>query len=87
MNVAEVFEFLAKRNYKVKTLKMCKVISQGLLMHPYDFDWVIQADHSIWAPEDGDHGRFDLGDFLKVNPNSEFYTMGANGEPLGAKLG
>ena len=60
----EVFEFLAKRNYKVKTLKMCKVISQGLLMHPYDFDWEIQVDHSIWAPEDGDHGRYDLGDFL-----------------------
>ena len=35
----EVFEFLAKRNYKVKTLKMCKVISQGLLMHPEDFGW------------------------------------------------
>ena len=60
----EVFEFLAKRNYKVKTLKMCKVISQGLLMHPYDFNWEIQVDHSIWAPEDGDHGRYDLGDFL-----------------------
>ena len=60
----DVFEFLAKRNYKVKTLKMCKVISQGLLMHPYDFDWEIQVDHSIWAPEDGDHGRYDLGDFL-----------------------
>ena len=35
----EIFEFLAKRNYKVKTLKMCKVISQGLLMHPEDFGW------------------------------------------------
>lgn len=33
----EPFEFLAKRNYKVKTLKMCKVISQGLLMSPSDF--------------------------------------------------
>ena len=60
----EAFEFLVKRNYKVKTLKMCKVISQGLLMHPHDFDWEIQVDHSIWAPEDGDHGRYDLGDFL-----------------------
>lgn len=26
------FSFMAKRNYKVKTLKMCKVYSQGLLM-------------------------------------------------------
>ena len=28
----ERFTFLEKRNYKVKTLKMCKVFSQGLLM-------------------------------------------------------
>lgn len=28
----ERFAFLEKRNYKVKTLKMCKTISQGLLM-------------------------------------------------------
>lgn len=60
----EVFEFLAKRNYKVKTLKMCKVISQGLLMHPHDFNWEIEVDNSIWVPEDGDHGRYNLGDFL-----------------------
>lgn len=26
------FEFLEKRHYKIKTLKMCKVISQGLIM-------------------------------------------------------
>lgn len=31
------FEFLAKRNFKIKTLKMCKTISQGLLMHLSDF--------------------------------------------------
>ena len=35
----ECFAFLEKRNYKVKTLKMCKTISQGLLMHPSDFGW------------------------------------------------
>ena len=35
----EPFMFLEKRNYKVKTLKMCKVISQGLLMAFEDFDW------------------------------------------------
>jgi hypothetical protein len=33
----ECFAFLEKRHYKVKTLKMCKTISQGLLMHAYDF--------------------------------------------------
>ena len=31
--------FLEKRHFKVKTLKMCKVISQGLLMSPEDFGW------------------------------------------------
>ena len=38
----ECFAFLEKRNYKVKTLKMCKTISQGLLMHASDFDWTIE---------------------------------------------
>ena len=33
----EPFMFLDKRNFKVKTLKMCKVISQGLLMSFTDF--------------------------------------------------
>ena len=35
----ELFMFLDKRHFKVKTLKMCKVISQGLLMSPEDFGW------------------------------------------------
>ena len=35
----ECFAFLEKRHYKVKTLKMCKTISQGLLMHASDFGW------------------------------------------------
>ena len=35
----ECFAFLAKRKYKVKTLRMCGVISQGLLMHANDFGW------------------------------------------------
>ena len=35
----ECFAFLEKRHYKVKTLKMCKTISQGLLMHAEDFGW------------------------------------------------
>ena len=37
----ECFAFLEKRHYKVKTLKMCKTISQGLLMHAEDFGWHI----------------------------------------------
>lgn len=35
----EPFMFLEKRHFKVKTLKMCKVVSQGLLMSPEDFGW------------------------------------------------
>ena len=39
----ECFAFLEKRNYKIKTLKMCRVLSQGLLMHASDFGWSIDA--------------------------------------------
>lgn len=35
----EPFLFLEPKKYRVKTQKMCKVISQGLLMHPDDFGW------------------------------------------------
>ena len=35
----ECFAFLEKRHYKIKTLKMCKTLSQGLLMHAEDFGW------------------------------------------------
>ena len=40
----ECFAFLEKRNYKIKTQKMCKSISQGLLMHASDFGWQIIFD-------------------------------------------
>lgn len=45
----ECFAFLEKRNYKIKTLKMCKTISQGLLMHATDFgwDWYIDEGKNI----------------------------------------
>ena len=32
-------EFLAKKHYKIKTQKMCKSISQGLLMSAKNFEW------------------------------------------------
>lgn len=35
----EPFMFLESRHFKVKTLKMCKVISQGLLIHPNQFNF------------------------------------------------
>lgn len=38
------FAFLQKRNYKVKTLRMCKVVSQGLLMPLKDFGWTLDNE-------------------------------------------
>jgi hypothetical protein len=58
----EPFMFLEKRHFKVKTLKMCKVISQGLLMHPYDFGWRI-ANGIIYTGNVLDE-YVGLGDFL-----------------------
>ena len=40
----ETFAFLKKRHYTVKLLRMCKVISQGLLMSPADLGW-----HKGWS--------------------------------------
>lgn len=37
-------DFLAKKHYKVKTQKMCKRISQGLLMSAENFGWEAQAN-------------------------------------------
>ena len=53
----ECFAFLEKRNYKIKTLKMCKTISQGLLMHPSDFGWKVVMDGAvpmIFNPDKGE---------------------------------
>ena len=53
----ECFAFLEKRHYKVKTLKMCKTLSQGLLMHASDFGWNIENsaidDHPVIIDDDG----------------------------------
>jgi len=48
----ECFAFLEKRNYKVRTLKMCKTISQGLLMHASDFGWTIGDYNGITCISD-----------------------------------
>lgn len=37
-------EFLAKKKYKIKTQRMCKSISQGLLMSAANFRWRIEQD-------------------------------------------
>ena len=62
----EPFMFLDKKNFKVKTQKMCKVLSQGLLMHPADFGWNLGKADGV------DNGSiiiagsktFKLGDFV-----------------------
>ena len=56
----ECFAFLEKRNYKVKTLKMCKTISQGLLMHAEDFGWKnsLDADGHRLIYDPNDNSRF-----------------------------
>lgn len=76
----ERFAFLEKRSYKIKTQKMCKVISQGLLMPLSMFPEIGDADVNT-----------DVTDILKVtyaveednvrkkpsDPNSKYRSMGA----------
>ena len=36
-------EFLTKKHYKIKTQKMCRCLSQGLLMSAANFGWTIES--------------------------------------------
>lgn len=63
-------EFLVKKKYKVKTQKMCKSISQGLLVHPNSFGWEVNDDEII----DEEHKTY------YVDNESRFLT-----EKLGVK--
>ena len=58
------FDFLAKRKYKIKTLKMCGCISQGLLMSFADFGFA----------ED----EYNVGDFLTKELGITYYEAGDN---------
>lgn len=61
----ECFAFLEKRKYKVKTLKMCKTISQGLLMHAEDFGWnIVEERDGIVDNNDQFHYADDESRFL-----------------------
>ena len=63
----EPFMFLEKRHFKVKTLKMCGVLSQGLLMHPIDFEWNtnFNTHFNEWLIiEDLDKMPLKVGDFV-----------------------
>ena len=62
----EPFMFLESKKFRVKTLKMCKVISQGLLMHPNDFGWETLFDECAgqWEIIDSTGSSFKVGDFV-----------------------
>lgn len=45
-------EFLAKKHYKIKTQKMCKSLSQGLLMSAANFGWEAHRNARIFRNEE-----------------------------------
>lgn len=71
-------EFLAKKHYKIKTQKMCKSISQGLLMSAKNFGWDI-GEHLVYgvyiAEENGDrHYTNDESRFLTKRLDVTYYV-------------
>ena len=82
----ERFAFLEKRNYKVKTLKMCKVFSQGLLMPITLFPEIKSAEvHTdvtdllgIKYAVDEDNER----KAAKVNKDKKYQSMAARNAKL-----
>ena len=45
-------EFLAKKGYKIKTQKMCKSLSQGLLMSAANFGWKAHRNAAVFRDEE-----------------------------------
>lgn len=81
----ERFAFLEKRNYKIKTQKMCKVISQGLLMPLTLFPEIGDADINTdvtdtlkvaYAVEE-DNARKG-----KVDPDAKYRSMAARHQKI-----
>ena len=64
------FEFLSKYHFKVKTQKFKQFYSQGLLMHPSDFGWIV--DYT--APNGEEYIIDNKGDRHVVNDESRFLT-------------
>ena len=80
----ERFAFMEKRNYKVKTLRMCKVYSQGLIMPITEFPEITTTDehvdvtdvlHITYAVEE-DNARKNGG------PNAKYTSMKARHKKL-----
>lgn len=84
----ERFAFLEKRHYKVKTLKMCKVYSQGLVMPLSDFpelknkeiheDVTKLLGITYYVAEDNTRKA-------KSNPNAKYNNMAARHKNLAKK--
>lgn len=82
----ERFAFLEKRNYKVKTLKMCKVFSQGLLMPLTLFPEFADAEVGTFLTEklgikyavDEDNERKSS----KINKDKKYQSMAARNVKL-----
>lgn len=73
----EPFAFLEKRKYVVKTLKMCKVLSQGLLMSPSDFGWQYGWDGDSITGRPfvyNEHKKYYQGDFVTKDLGITYYV-------------
>ena len=73
-NTNPAFAFLEKRNYKIKTQKMCKSISQGLLMHAEDFGWSIDYDTND-SSGNVPYIKDDKGEYHYASGESRFLTQ------------
>lgn len=81
----ERFAFLEKRNYKIKTQKMCKAISQGLLMPLSVFPEISDADVNTDVTEtlkvtyavEEDNARKG-----KVDPDAKYKSMAARHQKI-----
>lgn len=70
-------EFLAKKHYKIKTQKMCKSLSQGLLMSAANFGWTM-ADGAILDLDGNRHNINDESRFLTVQLGVTYAEPGDN---------
>lgn len=74
-------EFLAKKKYKIKTQKMCKSISQGLLMSAANFGWTIEKHnygYSIHEPNGAEHNAENESRFLTKQLGVTYYVTEDN---------
>lgn len=74
-------EFLTKKKYKIKTQKMCKSISQGLLMSAANFGWTIEKHnygYSIHEPSGVEHNAENESRFLTKQLGVTYYIAEDN---------